>query len=1091
MDYHLIFVTILNYALIKESFQYENLSLNKTVTVSQRYNNKDFDPSLAVDGDHSTDLLKCSLTASGQKEAWLTVDLGEERNIASISFIHGGLGVNAKPIDYSTSGIYRRGTTTTVETYSGWLCRNHFTNYDAQVVCLIWGFLPDNGNIDRIGSAFFGSFSSKNYECVGNETSIYDCPNNEKQCTAPSATFRPRTELRCKQGDTLSGFSVHVSNTTDWRSGTLCYQHDIEQPLNNTVAIDCVTSGRYVTIYNSRNNTDTYPVSEFAYINICELNITGCNIGFYGENCTECPDNCLNDTCQFQIGHCFGCKDGFQGGMCNEECPSGSYGRTCYRQCGNCLNQGSCDHISGVCHGGCLSGWTGDRCDQECASTLYGPFCNTSCSEYCQNKICNQSSGHCVACIGARSGLFCENEIIPESEGLGSSVAAEDIPFTIIGAVVGVFVIVLLALLVVCLLVRRKRRLDTKSEDAIGLEPMETPMSERKTNVYYDDTDEEYPMSYHNVSYITNAEEQRDSELEDTESEIETKSGGSMADLNDVELISENLGDISIKDLHDYILRKHELMDEGFKAEFKALPEGDITRCSVGSQDKNILKNRFKNTLPYDHTRVILRDSNGEDYINASYISDASGKQEYIACQGPKPTTVKDFWRMIWQENIHTIVMLTGIIEGKKRKCEQYWPSLGRTLIYGKISVTSLEEKNYAFYTIRRLKITNDQDNNKEIRYQNHFHFTGWPDHGIPSTLQLLSFYFRVKDQIKNDGDSSPLVVHCSAGVGRTGTFIAIDALVQYGLEKGTVNVTKYVSAMRRDRMHMIQTSGQYITVYKCLDEFFNYPRHVICRDIINEQIGSTLTEEFQEVCRYINEQRKLNDWDAQPGETENKDRLIIAEFPSLLLEEGFLLSRHPSTKNLPQFLSLLVDVSPSVVVVLDSEQSTTDEWIPEGRTLVVGRYVVKQTKSRVTSVNKRMSTIGVAIQHGDDVEVDIRLIEPVAQKDSDYSNVTPLSDIIDSFTSLTVSKDKPVIILNNENSVEVLVTTIVLNALHQLWLDGETDISLMSRYLLTLQPSEAMSVDDYKKCYRLVHRFATRNFLAELNLQEEHVYAN
>lgn len=291
--------------------------------------------------------------------------------------------------------------------------------------------------------------------------------------------------------------------------------------------------------------------------------------------------------------------------------------------------------------------------------------------------------------------------------------------------------------------------------------------------------------------------------------------------------------------------------------------------------------------------------------------------------------------------------------------------------------------------------------------------------------------------------------------------------------------------------MHMIQTSGQYITVYKCLDEFFNYPRHVICRDIINEQIGSTLTEEFQEVCRYINEQRELNDWDAQPGETENKDRLIIAEFPSLLREEGFLSSRHPSTKNLPQFLSLLVDVSPSVVVVLDSEQSTTDEWIPEGSTLVVGRYVVKQTKSRVTSVNKRMSTIGVAIQHGDDVEIEIRLIEPVAQKDSDYSNVTPLSDIIDAFTSLTVPKDKPVIILNNENSVEVLVTTIVLNALHQLWLDGETDISLISRYLLTLQPSESMSVDDYKKCYRLVHRFATRNFSAELNLQEEHVYAN
>ncbi|XP_065932731.1 receptor-type tyrosine-protein phosphatase epsilon [Magallana gigas] len=717
---------------------------------------------------------------------------------------------------------------------------------------------------------------------------------------------------------------------------------------------------------------------------------------------------------------------------------------------------------------------------------LYGPNCNKSCSEFCVNKICNQSTGHCFDCVDARTGFFCEREISSKSLVFGNSVAVEDIPFAIIGGVVGVFVIVLLALLVVCLLVRRKRRQDTKSEDAIGLEPMETPMSKRKTNVYLEDTDEECPMSY-NVSYITNAEEKRHSDLEDTESEIETKSESSMVDLNDVKLISENLGDIPIKQLHDYILRKHEVMDEGFKAEFKALPEGDITRCSVGGQDKNILKNRFKNTLPYDHTRVILKEDNGEDYINANYIFDAFGRQQYIACQGPKPTTVKDFWQMIWQENIHTIVMLTGIIEGKKRKCEQYWPSPGRTLIYGKISVTSLEEKNYAFYTIRRLKITNDQ----ETRYQNHFHFTGWPDHGIPSTMQLLLFYFRVKDQIRNDQDTSPLVVHCSAGVGRTGTFIAIDALAQYGLRKGTVNVTKYVSAMRRDRMHMIQTTGQYITVYKCLDELFNYPRHVICRDSINEQIGSTLTEEFQEVSRYVNDQRELSGLDSQPDLMDNSDRLIIAEFPSLLLEGGFLLTKHPSTKNLPQFLSLLVDVSPSVVVVLDSEQSTTEEWVPERDSLVVGGYVVKQTKSRVLSVNKRMSTVGVAIQNGADEEIEIRIIEPVAPEDSDYSNVTPLSDIIDAFTSLTVTKDKPVIILNNENSVEVLVTTIVLNALHQLWFDGETDISLISRYLLTLRPSEPMSVDDYKKCYRLIHRFATRYFSTQNSMQEEHVYAN
>eukprot|EP00105_Crassostrea_gigas_P039452 XP_019923600.1 PREDICTED: multiple epidermal growth factor-like domains protein 11 [Crassostrea gigas] len=181
--------------------------------------------------------------------------------------------------------------------------------------------------------------------------------------------FLPRTELRCKQGDTLSGFSVHVSDTTDWRSGTLCYQHDIEQPMNNTVNIDCVTSGHYVTIYNSRNNTDASLVSEFAYINICELNITGCNIGFYGENCRKCPDNCLNDTCQFQIGHCFGCKEGFQGEMCEEECHS----------------------------------------------TLYGTNCNTTCSEYCQNRICNHINGYCLECIEARAGNFCENKLAAQA----------------------------------------------------------------------------------------------------------------------------------------------------------------------------------------------------------------------------------------------------------------------------------------------------------------------------------------------------------------------------------------------------------------------------------------------------------------------------------------------------------------------------------------------------------------------------------------------------------------------------------------------------------------------------------------------------
>ncbi|XP_052696254.1 multiple epidermal growth factor-like domains protein 6 [Crassostrea angulata] len=283
----------------------QNLAFNKTVTVSQKYNNKDFDPSLAVDGDHSTDLLKCSLTASGQKEAWLTVDLGEEKNIAAIAFVHGG-----------SSTLFANG----------------------------------------------------NYECDGNEAVLRDCSHSSKQCFSGK-----RTSLTCKEGDTLAGISVCVSETPDWRTGTLCYQHDIEQPLNNTINLDCVTSGRYVTLFNSRNETYFPDLSAFAYINICEIHIIGCDIGYYGEKCTKCPDNCLNGNCHIQIGHCFDCKDGFKDDRCEKEC------------------------------------------NKECPCTRYGPNCNASCYKHCQHKLCNPINGSCLECIKSRSGDFCEIELPAEA----------------------------------------------------------------------------------------------------------------------------------------------------------------------------------------------------------------------------------------------------------------------------------------------------------------------------------------------------------------------------------------------------------------------------------------------------------------------------------------------------------------------------------------------------------------------------------------------------------------------------------------------------------------------------------------------------
>nr|XP_022307719.1 multiple epidermal growth factor-like domains protein 10 [Crassostrea virginica] len=546
-------------SLVTQSMQYENLALDKPVTVGKRYNIKHFDPGLAVDGDVSTDMLKCSLTASGEKEAWLTVDLGEVKNIASISFFHGGLGLNSKPMDPVQSGIYP--------------------------------VLSGNGTMQFL-------------------------ENDNKNHTFCPSYFKDE-HAKIVWGNTLAGFAVYVSDTPDWKSGLLCYQQGINEPVENNVSIHCFTTGRYVTIYNSRNGSENSMLSTFAYINICEVNITGCNIGHYGEECLECPSHCTNKTCQMQVGHCFDCEDGYTGPMCEEVCPEGLYGKRCSFRCGSCLNQEPCHYINGSCLIGCSPGWKGDYCDkncdpgyfgfecnstcnntycvnstscepssghctsgcisswsgpfcQDCVPTYYGDQCNISCSDNCQNKLCNQTTGHCFSCIASRSGVFCENEI-PINQ---AAVAAEDIPFTVIGAIIAVFVLVLLVLFLVCLMVRRKRRLDTKNEDAIGLPPTETPMSERKTNLYLEPTpdaenEETTSAAVYNVSYVTNSANPRYSDQEDTESETESANASSLENLTSVVLLSENLGDIPIPELHDYILRKHRNTEEGFRVEFK------------------------------------------------------------------------------------------------------------------------------------------------------------------------------------------------------------------------------------------------------------------------------------------------------------------------------------------------------------------------------------------------------------------------------------------------------------------------------------------------------------------------------------------
>uniref|UniRef100_H3AN01 protein-tyrosine-phosphatase n=1 Tax=Latimeria chalumnae TaxID=7897 RepID=H3AN01_LATCH len=236
----------------------------------------------------------------------------------------------------------------------------------------------------------------------------------------------------------------------------------------------------------------------------------------------------------------------------------------------------------------------------------------------------------------------------------------------------------------------------------------------------------------------------------------------------------------------------------------------------IASLPDNKLKNRYSNSIPYDHSRVVLdpSDSSEGDYINASYIDGYENPSSYIATQGPLSQTAADFWRMVWQENSSVIVMLTGLVEQEKVKCEQYWPEQMET--YQGITVRLCDVQQTPQVIVRTLEL--EARGSAEKRTVSHFHYLPWPDHGLPKApIGLVRFILQVNQS--TSVEAGPVVVHCSAGIGRTGTFIALGYLLEMAKAEGKVNVFQCVRKMRKKRVNMVQTQGQYEFLYDALLE--------------------------------------------------------------------------------------------------------------------------------------------------------------------------------------------------------------------------------------------------------------------------------
>ena len=370
--------------------------------------------------------------------------------------------------------------------------------------------------------------------------------------------------------------------------------------------------------------------------------------------------------------------------------------------------------------------------------------------------------------------------------------------------------------------------------------------------------------------------------------------------------------------------------------------------CTYGTFEENKVKNRFKLIYPYDKSRVTLTakiNSINSDYINASMIPGYYTKECFIAAQGPKENTMQDFWQMIVENEIVNIVMVTNLVESGRRKCEAYFPlKIGEKVVIGPYEINLDKEEVRNGYTIRKMSI----DHMGKITQVKHFHFTAWPDHDVPTLYdELLLFVSKVQEgHIKT---KAPILVHCSAGVGRTGTFITLYNLLSAIQQNKPINIYSTVNAMREHRPQMVQAFAQYKFIYLSVLEILLGNTSIPTQEFIetfnsymkSEETGyiSVFFQQFSElnyqcekafdpVCTAALEgcNSKKNPVDDVLPNDSNRVILYSQQcdgdyINASNIEDGqIILTIHPTADTLENFYQLLYQVGPSLVVMLCSK---------------------------------------------------------------------------------------------------------------------------------------------------------------------------